>query len=299
MRTWPVKVVRWHMLAGGILTVVVGAAAGYIVSPWAALVGLAVGAGYLGWSTRRYVRRKRMVATPFPEAWRTILEGKVPFFRRLPEAGKRRFQDDVRIFVSEHRIAGLRGAPVSDDVQLLIGASAAMLTFGMPDWEWPRMRDIVVYPGSFDEEYAIHGGGTIAGMVHAQGPILLSEKALRHGFARPSDGQHVGLHELAHVMDFVNGAADGIPAAHDWVSTAPWVELMAERLVRVRSEQGQRVLRSYAGKNEAELFAVAVEVFFEKPAELRKLDPELFAMLEDYFGYDPEEPSMALSSLEP
>ncbi len=48
--------------------------------------------------------------------------------------------------------------------------------------------------------------------------------------------------------------------------------------------RGRSVLRKYAGTNEAEFFAVAVETFFERPGALRRATPELYAILEEYFG---------------
>ncbi len=46
------------------------------------------------------------------------------------------------------------------------------------------------------------------------------------------------------------------------------------------------VVRDDAGTNEAELFAVAVEAFFEQPNKLEKRDPELYSMLREYFNQD-------------
>jgi hypothetical protein len=105
----------------------------------------------------------------------------------------------------------------------------------------------------------------------------------------------VGLHELAHVMDLGDGRADGIPDGMEWAATAPWVQVMADRLGGLRSRRGPRALRSYAGKNEAEFFAVAVEAFFEQPEKLLARDPELYEMLSAYFRQDParSDPSAA------
>ncbi|MCA9685529.1 MAG: zinc-dependent peptidase, partial [Myxococcales bacterium] len=81
--------------------------------------------------------------------------------------------------------------------------------------------------------------------------------------------------------------ADGHPIGADWVSTAPWMEIITDRLGKLRRHQYPHVLRDYAGTNEAEFFAVAVEVFFERPHALRDKDPELYQLLRDYFGQDP------------
>jgi Mlc titration factor MtfA (ptsG expression regulator) len=249
---------------------------------------LAVGAAVFVLLTRRYFRRRRLAREPFPAAWRERLESCVAFYRRLDDAGKRRFERDVRFFMAEQRIYGERGAAVPDDAKLLVAASAAMLGHGMPTWEWPSVRDIVVYPGSFNEDYETSGHDRpITGMVHHQGPILFSGPELVHAFCTERDGANVGLHEMAHVMDFTDGRADGVPAGAEWVATAPWIEVVADRLRRVRRGQLRQVLRSYGGKNEAELFAVAVEAFFERPDTLATRDPQLFEMLAEYFNLDP------------
>jgi hypothetical protein len=272
--------------------VVVGlACAGFaavVFGPWFALWGLLPAGLYYGAMTRRFRRRRTLLAQPFPETWRQTLHDSVRFYRRLPVEQRGRFEDDVRIFLAEQTITGLGGQPVPDDVRVLIAASAAMLTFGLPEFEWPKVRDIVVYPRAFDAEYDPQArDGNIAGMVHLRGPVLFSAKDLRHGFKRSTDGHNVGLHEMAHVMDMLDGSADGVPGDLPWVATAPWVGVIANRLKRLRQHRYPEVLRDYAASNEAELFAVAVEAFFEQPELLRKHDRKLFDMLEEYFQHDP------------
>jgi Mlc titration factor MtfA (ptsG expression regulator) len=287
VQAWPRRIIRTHGVLGTLLALVTSGCFAVVGPGWLALLGLATGPAYFFAATRRYWARKKLLASPMPRAWRETLESKVPFYAGLSGDAKRRFEDDVRIFLSEQNIVASQGAKLDDDTRLLIAASAATLGHGLPDWEWPSLRDIVVYPRSFDSEYRSADGGEIAGMVHAQGPILLSQSDLRMGFARPRDGHNVALHELAHVMDFTDGRADGVPGELGWVATAPWIALMANRLDRVRKRRRSSVLRDYAGTNEAELFAVAVEAFFEKPRELRDKDPELYAMLSEYFAQDP------------
>ena len=290
MQVWP-KPVVWTSAVGA--AVAAGAVFLFLYFPlelglWAIPTALLVGALVFVLLTRRYFRRRKLAREPFPAPWRERLESCVAFYQRLDDAGKRRFERDVRFFMAEQRIYGVRGTAVPDDAKLLVAASAAMLGHGMPGWEWPGVRDIVVYPASFNQDYDTSGHGrVISGMVHHQGPILFSGPQLVHAFCTERDGTNVGLHEMAHVMDFADGRADGVPAGAEWVATAPWIEVVADRLRRVRSGQLRRVLRAYGGKNEAELFAVAVEAFFERPEQLAERDPELFEMLSEYFNLDP------------
>lgn len=253
----------------------------------------AVGCCVFGILMEKYLRRYLNSLKPFPDDWRKILESRVAFYRKLDDSGRRRFETDVRVFLHQQRIFGLRGGAVAEDVKLMIAASAATLGFGLPDWEWPDLRDILVFPTGFDQDYRIRKHNPFKGMVHQQGPIIFSEDELQMGFLKSGSDTHVGLHEMAHVLDMANGSADGVPIGMDWVATAPWVRIMADRIQKVRQGECREILRDYAGVDEAEFFAVAVEVFFQKPGEMKAADPELFRLLAEYFNVDPQNPSAA------
>jgi Mlc titration factor MtfA (ptsG expression regulator) len=114
--------------------------------------------------------------------------------------------------------------------------------------------------------------------------MLLSRKQVRFGFKK-SDGTNVAVHELAHVIDMADGFADGAPSV--WATLPGWDAVVRDRIKRVRRGGKQAPLRAYAGTNEAELFAVAVEAFFETPDKLRARDPALFERLMVLFNLDP------------
>jgi len=289
MQIWPRKKARTHLAivaVSVILCLAIGAFT-FQALPWLFPVLVVALVLYDRVAMGKYRRRRALMRTPFPQAWVSLLERRVPFYAQLDGEGRDRFETDVRIFVAEQTIYGPRGAEVDDEIKVLVAASAAILCHGMPDWEWPSLRDIIIYKTSFNEDYEVGGGEPILGMVHHQGPIVFSARDLKHGFNKPSDGLNVGLHELAHVMDLADGSADGVPAGLEFVATAPWIQVMADRLERVRNTRNSTVLRDYAGTNEVETFAVAVEVFFERPRRLKKRDPELYELLADYFNQDP------------
>ncbi len=54
----------------------------------------------------------------------------------------------------------------------------------------------------------------------------------------------------------------------------------------VRAE-GSPVLRPYAGTNPAEFFAVATEVFFNRPLDVRQHEPALYSELQAFYRQDP------------
>jgi Mlc titration factor MtfA (ptsG expression regulator) len=292
VQVWPARTIRLHLTIALVLASIPLLGIATDDWPWASAgFGVVLGLVWYLWMAGRFHRRRALVRTPFPEEWQRILARRVSFYRDIvddPER-RRRFEDDVRIFLAEQRIYGAgQGSnrlEIGDETRLLIAASAAILSHGMPGFEWPKMRDIVVHPRAFDENYQSENP-SISGMVHHQGPILYSERDLKLGFRR-HDGHNVGLHELAHVMDLADGHADGVPVGAEWASAAPWLEIVTDRLGKLRNHRYPHILRDYAATNEAEFFAVAVETFFERPHKLHDKDPELYAMLSDYFGQDP------------
>ncbi len=274
-----------------VASALIGAAVGAFVMvrnerAWmAALVALVVAlAIYLAW-IRRDLRRRRLARAPFPEAWRKVLEDDVGFYRDLGEEERRRFEREVRFFLDEQTIVGPRGAGVADELKVLVAASAVAVVFGRVGFRYPRLRDIVVYEEAFDEDYSVRADGHILGMVHAQGPILFSARSLRAGFRGEHDGRNVGYHEFAHVLDFEVGQADGVPAFMPWRDVRPWVALVHREIAKVKAHRS--LLREYAAENEAEFFAVATEMFFERGAELQKKHPDLYRILSDAYGQDP------------
>ncbi|MEC7519623.1 MAG: zinc-dependent peptidase [Myxococcota bacterium] len=287
-RDLPPALSPWRAL----LSALVGAAVGGFVhlrfdaAVWVGpATGLAVAAAAYWIATRKDRRRRRVATRPFPAAWRDILEEWVGFYRDLDAPGRRRFEREVAIFLDEQVITGPRGAALDDELRLLVAASAVVVVFGRPGFRYPQLRDVVVYDQAFDDEYNVKADGNILGMVHGQGPILFSARSLRQGFRGEHDGRNVGYHEFAHVLDFEYGRADGVPGFMPWGAIQPWLEQMHAETAKI--EKHRSVLRQYAAENEAEFFAVATEVFFERPEQLKKKAPELYALLTQAYGQDP------------
>jgi MtfA peptidase len=255
-----------------------GAAAG-------ALLGVALALALYAWKTRRTRRRRRLGSAPIAESMRAVLERDVDYYRRLAEPERRRFEREVRWFLDEQVVTGPRGAPLAEHLRVLVAASAVMVIFGRPGFRYPKLRDVVVYEEAFDEEYRTDASHSFLGMVHGQGPILFSARALEQGFADARDGHHVGVHEFAHVLDFATGHADGVPSLMPWRSISPWLDVMHDEAKRI--ERRRSILREYAATHEAEFFAVATEAFFERPHAMREKHPALYELLRETFGQDP------------
>ncbi|WP_022836068.1 zinc-dependent peptidase [Salisaeta longa] len=259
--------------------------------PWPLLIGGALGLVGSAWASRSAVRRWQLTRQSPPAALIRWLEAHVPFYGRLDAAGRERFVRDMRFVLAEYTFEAVGAAHVTDAHRWAVAAGIALLVHGRPTWEMPGTRTILFYPDRFDDAYAEGPYADYDGMAHAQGPLLMSAPAVARAWANPHDGDNVVLHELAHLFDLTGHGADGVPTLVAAASVEAWQALVKRELRAVR--RGRSPLRSYAGTAPSELFAVAVEVFVERPDILADARPALFDALVALFQLDPRRPSAA------
>jgi Mlc titration factor MtfA (ptsG expression regulator) len=240
---------------------------------------------YLYFAVKRPYRRLKSLRKPFPEEWRNILKKNSPFYANIDPDGKRQFEQDVRIFLDEYPIEGIRRQEIDTEKKLLIASGFATMLHGRPYWEPPIKDGVLVYPGrTFNKNYKI-GKGNFAGMARANSPLIISQQSLEESFINPVDGNNVIFHEVAHYFDMEDGRAEGIPSYRLLSEKLnPWKRAITKEWEKAL--QGRSFLRPYAGTNEAELFAVATEFFFENPGVMKRKNPELYNLLKEFFNID-------------
>lgn len=233
------------------------------------------------------LRVLRAEQAPVTEATREALRARIPFYRALPADEQPPFERRVTRLLHALEFEAVPGADDDHELRVMAVAGVACLLHGRPDIRVPLTRTVIFYPDAFDEDYGVDAAAKIAGMVHRQGPIIFSSRSLRRGWNATSDGHNVSVHEWAHVLDLDDGFADGLPGLTPPGKGAKtdWNALVEEELRRVHA--GRSALRDYAGTNRAELFAVAAEVFIERPKVLRKKHPELYLAMTEALMRDP------------
>ena len=55
----------------------------------------------------------------------------------------------VKVFLDETRITGIR-TEVDETTRVLVAASAIIPVFNFDNWEYSRLGEVLIYPGSFD-----------------------------------------------------------------------------------------------------------------------------------------------------
>jgi Mlc titration factor MtfA (ptsG expression regulator) len=251
----------------------------------------------LSWIKRR--RRGRLVAAPFPEAWKQILLANVYHYARLADSEQAKLHDDLRVLVAEKNWEGCGGLQINDEIKVTIAAQASLLLLGFQDEYFDNVLSILAYPDAYVAPgQTISKGGLVLqgdsgreGEAWYRGPVILSWADALAGGREEHDGDNLVLHEFAHQLDMLGGrVADGTPpmptrAQHDRWQMVTRAEY--DRLVH-DCHHGRRVLLDCYGTTDmSEFFAVATECFFERPREMSRLHPQLYAVLRDFYRQDP------------
>jgi hypothetical protein len=117
--------------------------------------------------------------------------------------------------------------------------------------------------------------------------VIIAWDAARADARHPERGHNVVFHEFAHKLDMLNDLIDGTPPLPDAAARRRWHEVCTAEYELLRSGMGDDLLRDYGAVNPGEFFAVATEVFFDLPGEMRARKPALYSVLRDFYRQDP------------
>jgi Mlc titration factor MtfA (ptsG expression regulator) len=244
----------------------------------------------------RHWRRKRILGrAAFDEAlWRTVL-ARYAFTQALSPAECARLRELAILFLHEKSIAGAAGLQVRDEMRMCIAAQACMLVLNLDLDFYKGWVEVIVYPDEFlvDYEYldedgvAHHINGPRAGEAWPGGPVILSWADTAEA---GSDGHNVVIHEFAHKLDMLNGAANGFPPLHADMDRARWSKTFGaafEDFGRRLDRHEETAIDPYAAESPGEFFAVLSEAFFEAPRAVQEQYPAVYDELALFYRQDP------------
>lgn len=246
---------------------------------------------YPDWRREKRLRRK------FPTPWRQLLREQVPIRRHLPTPLRRQHERHVQLFLAEKSFYGCDGFEINDRVRLTIAGHACLLLLARPFSDYDSVRSILVYPDLYRVQGPRQDGFVAdmedevrAGESSSQGQVVLAwsdcqEAVHGHG------PYNVILHEFAHQLDYLDGAADGAPPlagnqARQWQQTMSRAYRHLQETLR---HGGDAWLDPYGASDPAEFFAVLTETFFQQPGHLQAHQPDVYRMLCHYYRLDPLE----------
>jgi len=213
----------------------------------------------------------------------SALKKRFPYYTAISDENKERFIHRIKNFIADkifyiHDDSGYKEMPI------LISASAIQLTFGYKKYLLPYFKNIHVFPEEFFRSSEL-GICALAGNVSGN-TINLSWKHFLHGYQDGTDGQNVGLHELAHALYYqaliiTKGVDEDFGESYDQFAS------FGNKVYDAEMNPGGGLYSEYANKNFQEFWAESAEIFFERPQELKDLYTDLYETLKDLFNQDP------------
>lgn len=261
------------------------------------IILLLLAAGTFGiryWSKQR--TRTRLLATALSDHQHTVIAEQVPLTQRLPSELRGKLEGKINLFLRQIEFIGCNGLDVTEEMRLSIAAQACLLVVNSDTW-YEHLSTVLIYPDAFKSKEKEHDGYVVteretvrSGESWSRGPVILSWAHTEQGAINDKDGHNVVLHEFAHQIDDLSGHTDGTPILNSGQSFADWERVFIKAYERhVRNVEGghKTVLDDYGADGLEEFFAVAVEVFFERPVALRCEELEVYEQLSELFGLDP------------
>lgn len=218
---------------------------------------------------------------------RSLLETRVPLFRRVPAAMRPELERRIRDWLGHVEFVGCGGLEVRDEMRLMVAAQACVVALGLEPGAFEPLHGVMLYPDEFwveeqdvDEATGVvtEGGRALAGQTVATDRIVLSWRDVDEAGAR-QDGYNVVVHEVVHFLDH---AAGGRASAQGGA-----LELEYQALCDAVDDGEETLIDPYGAEDPVEFLAVSAELFFEQPRRLRRHHPALYGTLRDAFRLDP------------
>ncbi len=249
---------------------------------------------FRSWSKQQTVRK--LLETALSDHQRAIIVEHVPLTEKLPSEFRAKLEGKIQVFLHQIEFVGCNGLEVTEEMQLSIAAQACLLVVNNDAW-YEDLHTVLIYPGAFKSRTRTRSGYVVteretvrSGESWPRGPVVLSWAHTEQGALNYKAGHNVVLHEFAHQLDDLSGRTDGAPILNKGQSLAEWERVFTSAFKRhVRNvENGHKtVIDPYGAEGPEEFFAVAVEVFFERPAALNHEEPAVYRHLAEFFRLEP------------
>lgn len=215
----------------------------------------------------------------------SFLETHFPYYQRLNENHRKEFLQKLKRILSTKKFLPAGGLEeVTSEMEILIGATITMVTFGWKRLNLAHFHTILIYPNTYyNKANKVYHRGEVNPKF---GLIVVSWRCFVDGLADQNDGVNLGVHEVAHALKLANqidtdGEREFDPKAME--AYRKWVPLEMAKIMNGDST----FFRSSAGLNEHEFFAVALESFFERSEALKNYHPDLYQTLVLLLRQDP------------
>ncbi len=212
-----------------------------------------------------------------------ILKTEFSFYNSLSIKEQDIFSHRLAAFISSKTFVGREGIKPTDEMKVLIAATAVMLTFGFRNYLIDLIEMIIIYPKAYysqvNETY--HKGETNPHL----NAIVFSWEDFKHGYKIGDDNLNLGIHEFGHAIHLNAFRNDDVSSLifnqgfEDLTNYLQNNETVRKELI------ASKYFRAYAYTNHFEFFAVLLENFIETQLEFKSQFPELYICMKRMLNF--------------
>ena len=257
---------------------------GYIIDVVIIVVFVACSALYMfNYSIELYILTpsKRNIPLTSPEV--RIISENLPAYKMLSKEQREKFNKrTARFRANKQFVFSERGANNSK-IQLLLCATATLLTLGYRDYRIASVEKILVYPSEyFSKITRQHHLGEYNPKLKL---LVFSAEHILEGFEHATDNLNLGVHEFAHALIFNFNRKYSLNALRFNKGLSQIKKLLRDPRFLQRMDKTD-YFRDYAKTNIHEFFAVTLENFVETPSNFIADFPELYGILTKMLNFE-------------
>lgn len=231
-----------------------------------------------------------------PKGGLEVIESSFRPWGWLDETERQRILDITKELIARKNWEAARGFSLTDEMKVTIAVHASLLILELEHQYYKNVSAIIVHPSTVvmtgQRASAVAGAITdapmpIIGEARTHGPVSIVWDAAQNEARHPERGHNVIYHEFAHKLDMLDGTTDGMPPLASPQEARAWIEVCTHEYELLAAGKGGHLLRPYGAVNPGEFFAVATEVFFDRPSEMRRHKSDLYGVLRSFYRQDP------------
>jgi MtfA peptidase len=251
------------------------------------------------WHALRARRDTRTLARrAIPDRLWALTLARFPFLGLRSSEDLSRLREMATLFLARKEFSAPGDSSVTDEMAVAVAAQACLPVLQLGLHWYDGFVGIVIHPDAVrvrrehtDEIGVVHEyDEELAGEAMDGGPLMLSWRDVADAGESAGWGYNVVIHEFAHVLDMRDGVADGTPPLASRAERNHWSEVLQAHYLELRERvdaDEETLLDPYAAQAPDEFFAVASEVFFVAPLELRAEHPALYELLAGFYRQNP------------
>lgn len=215
---------------------------------------------------------------------KSILNKSFPFYNKLTNKHKSYFEHRVASFIKDKYFIGRGGTVITEEMKVLISATAVMLTFGFRDFYIGLISKIVIYPKKFySKSNDSYHKGEFNPKLKA---LVLSWEDFKKGFDVKDDNLNLGIHEFTHAIH-INSIKERDISSTIFSDTFKELSSLLNSNDNLRNEIiKSKYFRKYAYTNQFEFLAVAIENFIETPNTFKKDFPAVYSKVKQMLNFN-------------